>query len=62
MGLNDKYRETDQHERAYQKQDAIFVAKKRVIGAKRGKSMRYVKVRVLEASEKRLKESGATNL
>ena len=44
MGLNDKYRECDQHEKAYQKQDAIFVAKRRVIGSKRGKSMRYVKV------------------
>jgi len=43
MGLNDKYRECDQHEKAYQKQDAIFVAKKRVLGAKKGKSMRYVK-------------------
>ncbi|GMI61755.1 hypothetical protein ScalyP_jg6216 [Parmales sp. scaly parma] len=43
MGLNDKYRETDQHEKAYQKQDAIFIAKKRVVGVKKAKSMRYVK-------------------
>jgi small subunit ribosomal protein S11e len=39
----DKYNECDQHEKAYQKQDAVFVSKKRVIGAKKGKSMRYVK-------------------
>jgi len=42
MGLNDKYRECDQTEKAYQKQDAIFVARKRVVG-KKAKSMRYTK-------------------
>merc|ERR1712127_146865 len=35
--------ECDQHEKAYQSQDAIFVARKRVVGAKKVKSMRYVK-------------------
>ena len=43
MGLNDKFRECDQNEKAYQKQDAVFVARKRVAGAKRGKSMRYTR-------------------
>ena len=42
MGLNDKYRECDQTEKAYQKQDAIFIARKRVVG-KKPKSMRYTK-------------------
>merc|ERR1712226_147168 len=37
------YVECDQHEKAYQSQDAIFVARKRVVGAKKAKSMRYVK-------------------
>ena len=38
-----EYVECDQHERAYQKQDAIFVARKRAIGNERPKPMRYVK-------------------
>lgn len=40
------YKECDQHEKAYQKQDAIFVARKRAIGpaaAKKAKPMRFVK-------------------
>lgn len=35
------YKECDQHENAYQSQDAIFVARKRVVGAKRQKAMRF---------------------
>jgi small subunit ribosomal protein S11e len=42
MAINDKYRECDQTEKAYQKQDAIFIARKRVVG-KKAKSMRYTK-------------------
>lgn len=39
-----EYVECDQFEKAYQKQDAIFVARKRAIGVKqRLKPMRYVK-------------------
>jgi small subunit ribosomal protein S11e len=41
--LPKEYKETDQHEKAYQKQDAIFVARKRTIGTQRPKAMRYVK-------------------
>jgi len=36
------YLECDQHEKAYQCQDAVFVARKRVISGK-AKAMRYVK-------------------
>ena len=43
MGINDKYRECDQTQKAYQKQDAVFVARRRVAGAKKQKSLRYVK-------------------
>lgn len=43
MGINDKYREAEQNQKAYQKQAAIFVARKRVVGAKKQKSMRYVR-------------------
>jgi len=41
-----EYSECDQHEKAYQKQDAIFVARKRAIGgaeAKYAKPMRFFK-------------------
>ena len=38
-----EYVECDQHEKAYQKQDAIFVARKRAIGNARQKPMRYVR-------------------
>lgn len=38
-----EYRECDQHEKAYQKQDAVFVARKRAIGAKKEKPMRWFK-------------------
>jgi small subunit ribosomal protein S11e len=38
-----EYNECDQHEKAYQKQDAVFVARKRSIGNKRQKSMRFVR-------------------
>mmetsp|Transcript_355 Transcript_355/g.457 ORF Transcript_355/g.457 Transcript_355/m.457 type:complete len:168 (+) Transcript_355:70-573(+) len=37
------YNECDQHENAYQSQDAIFVARKRVVGVKRQKSMRFTR-------------------
>ncbi|CBJ48448.1 conserved unknown protein [Ectocarpus siliculosus] len=39
------YREAEQHEKAYQKQDAIFVGAKRVLGKKvaKSKGMRFVK-------------------
>jgi small subunit ribosomal protein S11e len=37
-----EYVECDQHEKAYQKQDAVFVARKRTIG-KQGKPMRWYK-------------------
>ena len=38
-----EYRECDQHEKAYQKQDAIFVARKRAIGGAENKPMRFFK-------------------
>lgn len=38
-----EYKECDQHEKAYQSQDAIFVARKRTIGNKRQKPMRYIR-------------------
>mmetsp|Transcript_576 Transcript_576/g.695 ORF Transcript_576/g.695 Transcript_576/m.695 type:complete len:167 (+) Transcript_576:662-1162(+) len=38
-----EYKECDQHEKAYQSQDAIFVARKRVVGSKRQKPMRYTR-------------------
>jgi len=39
-----EYVECDQHEKAYQKQDAIFIGKKRVVGKpKRGKGFRFYK-------------------
>jgi small subunit ribosomal protein S11e len=37
------YVECDQHEKAYQSQDAVFVARKRAIGNKKQKPMRYVR-------------------
>ena len=38
MADKNGYKEADQHEKAYQKQDAIFIGKRRVLGkAKRGK-------------------------
>jgi small subunit ribosomal protein S11e len=37
------YKECDQHEKAYQSQAAVFVARKRAIGGKREKPMRYIK-------------------
>ena len=37
------YSECDQTEKAYQKQDAIFVARKRAIGSQKDKPMRFVK-------------------
>jgi small subunit ribosomal protein S11e len=37
------YVECDQHEKAYQKQDAVFVARKRAVGSTRQKPMRFVK-------------------
>uniref|UniRef100_A0A6U5GP88 Small ribosomal subunit protein uS17 N-terminal domain-containing protein n=1 Tax=Corethron hystrix TaxID=216773 RepID=A0A6U5GP88_9STRA len=38
-----EYVECDQHEKAYQKQAAVFVARKRAINSKKTKSFRYVK-------------------
>lgn len=38
-----EYSECDQHEKAYQKQDAIFVARKRAIGNQKQKPMRFFK-------------------
>lgn len=38
-----EYKECDQHEKAYQSQDAVFVARKRSVGAKKGKPMRYIR-------------------
>jgi small subunit ribosomal protein S11e len=38
-----EYKECDQHEKAYQSQDAIFVARKRAIGNQRQKPMRYIR-------------------
>jgi len=40
-----EYREVDQHEKSYQCQDAVFVARKRQVGAaaKKQKSIRFVK-------------------
>ena len=38
-----EYIECDQHEKAYQAQDAIFVARKRVVGSRDQKPMRYTK-------------------
>lgn len=38
-----EYKECDQTEKAYQKQDAIFVARKRSVQASRQKPMRWVK-------------------
>lgn len=41
--IQKEYIECDQHEKAYQSQDAIFVARKRVVGARDQKAMRYTK-------------------
>ena len=41
--LAKEYVECDQHEKAYQSQDAIFVARKRAIGNRRQKPMRFVR-------------------
>ncbi|CAB9503042.1 40S ribosomal protein S11 [Seminavis robusta] len=38
-----EYNECDQWEKAYQKQDAVFVARKRAIGNERQKPMRFVR-------------------
>eukprot|EP01035_Chromulina_nebulosa_P021300 gene21300-27597_t len=39
-----EYREADQTEKAYQKQDAIFIGQKRVLGVRKAKkSLRYYK-------------------
>mmetsp|Transcript_16131 Transcript_16131/g.45183 ORF Transcript_16131/g.45183 Transcript_16131/m.45183 type:complete len:176 (+) Transcript_16131:53-580(+) len=38
-----EYVECDQNEKAYQKQDAIFVARKRSIAASKAKPMRFIK-------------------
>merc|ERR1712037_64988 len=41
--LAKEYKECDQHEKAYQCQEAVFVARKRAIGNKRQKPMRYIR-------------------
>ena len=41
--LAKEYVECDQHEKAYQSQDAIFVARKRAIGNRRQKPARFVR-------------------
>jgi len=38
-----EHREAEQTERAYQKQDAVFVGSRRLLGNKKGKSLRYCK-------------------
>ena len=38
-----EYSECDQTEKSYQKQDAIFVARKRAVGNQRAKPMRFIK-------------------
>jgi small subunit ribosomal protein S11e len=38
-----EYVECDQHEKAYQKQGAIFVARKRAVGGSKAKPMRFIK-------------------
>ena len=38
-----EYKECDQHEKAYQKQDAIFIARKRAINSKTAKPMRFIR-------------------
>merc|ERR1712176_542277 len=43
MGLAKEYKECDQHEKAYQCQEAVFVARKHSIGNKRQKPMRYIR-------------------
>ena len=37
------FKEADQNEKAYQKQDAVFIGRKKVIGQKSKKGMRYYK-------------------
>jgi len=41
--VSKEYVECDQHEKAYQKQAAVFVARKRAISSKKAKSFRYVR-------------------
>ncbi|CAM9445029.1 unnamed protein product, partial [Chrysoparadoxa australica] len=38
-----EYKEAEQHEKAYQKQDAVFIGRKRVLGKKSKKGMRFYK-------------------
>lgn len=38
-----EYREAEQNEKAYQKQDGVFVGRKRVLGVRSKKGMRYYK-------------------
>ena len=38
-----EYREAEQTEKAYQKQDAVFIGRKRVLGKKTKKGMRFVR-------------------
>mmetsp|Transcript_45737 Transcript_45737/g.67517 ORF Transcript_45737/g.67517 Transcript_45737/m.67517 type:complete len:167 (-) Transcript_45737:61-561(-) len=41
--INKEYKECDQHEKAYQSQQAVFVARKRAIGNKTQKPIRFVR-------------------
>jgi small subunit ribosomal protein S11e len=41
--ISKEYVECDQHEKAYQKQGAIFVARKRAVSGSKAKPMRFVK-------------------
>lgn len=37
-----KFKEAEQNEKAYQKQDAIFIGRKRVLGAKKSKKVNFI--------------------
>ena len=41
--MPDEYKEAEQTEKAYQKQDAIFIGRKRVLGKKTKKGMRFTR-------------------
>ena len=42
-----KFKEADQNEKAYQKQDAIFIGRKRVLGAKKSKKVLLLTILLL---------------
>mmetsp|Transcript_10253 Transcript_10253/g.12440 ORF Transcript_10253/g.12440 Transcript_10253/m.12440 type:complete len:169 (-) Transcript_10253:85-591(-) len=43
MAPADQIKEADQHEKAYQKQDAVFIGKKQALNKRKGKGFRYFK-------------------